>query len=94
MGRFGTPALMRAHLCPAGQPFTGSIVTASPAVKVHNVTTPTPDAPPFAINIGTDSQDIVAWVGGQSKCNFVVVGPVSLLPSTNLFDSEVTSARA
>jgi hypothetical protein len=34
---------------------------------------------PFEINIGEDngSDNVVAWVFGDSKCNNVVLGPVS-----------------
>src|ERR1700685_4342427 len=67
------------------------IVAPSPTVKVNNATAPNHDSAPFAINIGEDSQDTVAWVGGQSKCNFVVLGPVSPLSLTNLSHSRLTS---
>jgi hypothetical protein len=33
---------------------------------------------PFGINFGTQGNNNVAWVDGQSQCNNVIIGPVSL----------------
>lgn len=63
-----------------------ALVSASPAATA-NTTAPGEAkqlAPPFEINIEFNSAtgNEVAWIAGQSKCNNVVLGPVSdlLLP--------------
>ncbi|KAH9474735.1 hypothetical protein JR316_0013200 [Psilocybe cubensis] len=52
---------------------------AAPSGPVSNSTL-SPLAAPFGINYGTTWNNDVAWVDGQSKCNFVVVGPLGANP--------------
>ena len=50
-------------------------VAASPT---QNIITRNTEAEAFGINIGDDATDTVAWVAGESQCNYVVLGPVCL----------------
>ncbi|PPQ79087.1 hypothetical protein CVT25_002313 [Psilocybe cyanescens] len=55
------------------------VTSAAPSGEFTNSTL-APLAAPFGINYGQTQNNDVAWVDGQSKCNFVVVGPVSGSP--------------
>lgn len=33
----------------------------------------------FNINIGQNANDYVAWISGESRCDYVTLGPVSLV---------------
>ncbi|PPQ93389.1 hypothetical protein CVT25_015462, partial [Psilocybe cyanescens] len=50
------------------------VTSAAPSGEITNSTL-TPLAAPFGINYGQTQNNDVAWVDGQSKCNFVVIGP-------------------
>ncbi|PPQ92625.1 hypothetical protein CVT25_007782 [Psilocybe cyanescens] len=50
------------------------VASAAPSGEITNSTL-TPLAAPFGINYGQTQNNDVAWVDGQSKCNFVVIGP-------------------
>jgi hypothetical protein len=54
-------------------------ILSAPAAAAAGTTGPiSPLAAPFGINFGTQGNNDVAWVDGQSQCNNVIIGPVSL----------------
>ncbi|KAF5332946.1 hypothetical protein D9758_017897 [Tetrapyrgos nigripes] len=65
---------------PAGgtRRFTYTVASPTNAIANSTDTTNTANAAPFAINIGNEASvdNVVAWIGGESKSDNVVIGPI------------------
>jgi len=70
---------------------SASLVKAIPAVNIGSMYEARESAAAaFPINIGEDNKDVLAWVGGQSKCTHVTIGPVGNLSPDFFFHRLLT----